>query len=102
MQDVVVNSETAIKYYLSISYYDEIRKIEENFQTIIRPNNPEVGNWINNHMANQTIDQMSKVILLLKLHFAHWLSIESVENDQRWLKSTTGRWNVLGHGGLKI
>ena len=53
-------------------------------------------------MANQTIDQMSKVILLLKLHFAHWLSIESVENDQRWLKSTTGRWNVLGHGGLKI
>ena len=53
-------------------------------------------------MGNQAIDQVSKVMLLLKLNLAHWLRTESQEKCQRLYKSMTGKSNGVGHGGLDI
>ena len=91
LQDVVVNSAIEIKSYFPASSCYEIRKIKEMFLTNVQPNDPESCNWITNHAAKQTIDQTSKAMLLLKLCFAHWLSIESAENIQRLHKSMTCR-----------
>ena len=68
-QDIITNSATAIKYYLSDSCCEEISKIEDMLPSDIKPNNPDAGDLITKHVGNQTIDQVSKVMLLLKLYF---------------------------------
>ena len=72
------------------------------FLSDTEPNNHNAGNWINRNADNQTIDQVSKVTLLLKLYFDHWSSIESGENIQRFYRSMEGRLTGLGHRGLYI
>ena len=67
-----------------------------------KPTNPDAGNRITEHVGNQVIDQVSKVMMLLKFHFARWLSIESGENIQRLCKSMMGSSTGLGHGSLDI
>ena len=66
------------------------------FPTNIKPNNPEEGDCITNHVTNQHIDQVSRAMLLLKMCFTHGLSIESAENIERFHKSMTGRSPILG------
>ena len=47
LQDIIVNSATAVKSYLSDSYCDEFRKIEDMFPLDIKSINPDADNWIN-------------------------------------------------------
>ena len=70
-QDIIVNSAFAITSYFHANSCEEIRKIECMFPTNVQPNDPEAGDWVTNHVANQTIDHMSKLMSLLKLHLAH-------------------------------
>ena len=44
LQDIIVNSATSIKSHLSDSFYNEIRKTEDVFQSEIEPNNHDTGN----------------------------------------------------------
>ena len=80
LQDVIVNSADTIKSCFSPSCCEELNKIEDVFPSTIQPNNPEAGNWIAGCVSNLTIDQTSKAMLLLKINFAHWLSLEFGEN----------------------
>ena len=76
LHDVLVNSADAIKSYLSPSCCEELNKIEDIFPSTIQPNNPEVSNWITGFVSNIVIDQISKLMLLLKMYFVHRLDIE--------------------------
>ena len=99
-QDVFVNLADDFKSFLSASCYDEIMRTEGVFSYTITPNNPEDGNWIALHVKNQPIDELSKILLLLKMYLAHWLNIESSKNTHRPHTSMKERENGLGHGSL--
>ena len=90
------------KFQIIFMSYEELMRIEGRFTTMTPVNNPEAAIWITSHVNNQPIDPISKILLLLKTHFFHWLSIESSENIHRLSKSTTGRITGLGYGGLTI
>ena len=72
------------------------------FPSTIQPNNPEVDNWITGHVRNIQIYQKSKIMLLLKMYIAHWLSIESKVNTHRLYKSMICRSTSFVHSGLAI
>ena len=57
LQDIIVNSATAIKSYFSESYCDDIKKIVDMFPLDIKSINPDADNWINDYVGNKTIDQ---------------------------------------------
>ena len=99
-QDIVVNSAERFKSFSYMSIYEELMKIEGRLMSTTPVNNDQAANWITSCVSNQPIDPMSKMSLLLKMCFAHWLSIESSENTYRLCKSTTGITTGLGHGGL--
>ena len=101
-QDAITNSETAIKSCFSPNCCDEIRKTEEMLPSNAQINDTESGGWIADHEGNQAIDQASKSMLLLKLCFVLWLSIESRENTQWLHKNVTGISTGLGYGVLEI
>ena len=65
-RDVIVNSADTLKSYLSHSYCDELKEDNRYFPSTIQPDNPEAGNWINYCVKNLPIDQISKMMLLLK------------------------------------
>ena len=71
LRDYIDNSETAVKSYLSARSFEKISKTEEMFPSNAQPNNPEIGNWITDSVDNQIIDQISKTMFLLKLHFSY-------------------------------
>ena len=83
LQDVIMISATAFKSCLSESSCKEIRKTEDVFLSDIERNNHDVGNWITVCVSNQTIDQSSKVMLLLKWSFTNLSNIESGEHTQK-------------------
>ena len=60
LQDIIVNSTTTVKSYLSDSNCDEIRKIEEMFISDIKHNNPDACNWINDHVGNKKLIEHKK------------------------------------------
>ena len=76
-QDIIVKSADEIKSHLSHSFHVELMKTEYMFPSTNQTNNPATGNWITSYVKNLSIDQMSKIMLLLKTNFAHWLSVES-------------------------
>ena len=50
-QGIIVNSEDDIKYF-SVSFYDDIMRIEGVFVSTVPPNNQEASNWIALHVKN--------------------------------------------------
>ena len=69
LEEIIVNSTTVIKSFLSDIYHEKIRKTEDVFPSDFNPKNPDVGDWITECVENQIIDQITKVALLLKLNF---------------------------------
>ena len=56
--------------------------------------------WITTRAQNQTMGKLSKIMLLLKSHFDHWLSAEFGDNVLKLCKSMTDRSTALSYGDL--
>ena len=65
-----MNSNAAIKLIFLKEDVTKLWRQKKCFYRNIKSNNPDADNLIDEHVHNKTMDQASKVMLLLKLYFS--------------------------------
>ena len=101
-QDAFVAIINLFKSCLAKESFDDLERIEWMFPSKVTSSKSTVASWITTHIQSLMTDTPKKHKLLLKAHFAHWLSTASGDNILKLHKSITGKFTVLGHRGMHI
>ena len=81
---------------------NDIETIKRIFPSKAEASNASSANWITTHVHNETMEKSSKIMLLLKSCFVHWLSATSRDSILKLCESMTGRSTTFGHGHLDM